>query len=107
MIEDDEIIKHYEPVDSEKRAYNEFDFYGGCTMIFDMVSLTLQYVISKPLYNMAGLKNGIRKIDSKRASKQWRYQNEEGPLFLSEFSHYFGMGLRETLHEPFAFLHNL
>jgi hypothetical protein len=107
IVEDDKITGHYSPsiTNEPGRPGNEFDFYGGCTMIFDLVTLTLQYVISKPLYNMADLKNGIRKIDSVRASKQHRYQNEEGPLYMSEYSHYFGMGLRESIHEPFAFLH--
>lgn len=107
ILKDEEITGHYDPGISVERPYNEFDFYGGCTMIFDLDSLTLQYVISKPLYNMTELKKGIRKIDSQRASKQFRYQNEEGPMYLSEFSHYFGQGLREALHEPFAFLHHL
>ncbi len=102
-----------DPVEYEK---GKFDFYGGCTLIFDLDSLELKYAISKPLLDIAKLKEAmksqiptqikeIRKIDTARAEAQYRYQHEEAPMHLSEYTQYFSGGMANFLNEPFSFLH--
>jgi hypothetical protein len=78
---------------------------GGCTMIFDLDTLSLRYAIAKPILSADKLKQGIRVLNEERFVKQHRYQTEEGLLQLSEQSLYFGMGMQNSFNEPFAFLH--
>jgi hypothetical protein len=92
--------------DSSERPKTEFALHGGCTMIFDLDTLELKYVISKPLLDMAALKMGIHQIDKARAVEQYRYQQEEGLMHLSEYSLYFGNGIINNFNEPFSFLHH-
>jgi hypothetical protein len=82
-----------------------FEFWGGCTLIFDLDTLQLRYAIAKPLLDPDKLREGQRALHVKRALKQHRYQTDEGLLSLNEQSLYFGSGLRNYCQEPFAFLH--
>ena len=82
-----------------------FEFWGGCTLIFDLDTLQLRYAIAKPLLDPDKLRTGQRALHVRRVLKQHRYQTEEGLQGLNEQSLYFGSGLRNYCQEPFAFLH--
>ena len=82
-----------------------FEFWGGCTLIFDLDTLQLRYAIAKPLLDPDKLRAGQRALHVRRVLKQYRYQTEEGLQGLNEQSLYFGSGLRNYCQEPFAFLH--
>jgi hypothetical protein len=82
-----------------------FELWGGCTMIFDLDTLSLRYAISRPLLNTDSLK-GVREIDKTRAENQYKYQNEDGNMALGEYSQYFGLGVSTNMDEPFALLHH-
>jgi hypothetical protein len=45
------------------------------------------------------------RLDEARARKQYTYQFETGPMHMSEFRQYFGLGLTRGINEPFAVLH--
>lgn len=105
IVEQGQFNGHFVP-DTTERPKSQFDLYGGCTMIFDLDTLELKYVISKPLLDMAALKTGIHQIDKERAEQQYRYQQEDGLMYLSEYSLYFGNGIINNFNEPFSFLHH-
>ena len=99
--------------DSLSSDSSKFIFRGGCTLIFDLDTLQLQYAIAKPLLNTVGLVSRsdsptivpqTRKMDKFRIEQQFRYKCNEGRMSTTNYGHYFGVGL--TLGEPFAFLHN-
>lgn len=69
---------------------NEFVFRGGCTLILDLDTLALRYVIRKPI------------DDQRRLERQRRYLL--GEWGLPERATYFGPPGRED--EPFALLHS-
>lgn len=98
--------RHFTPESVPNLKSNQFYLYGGCTMIFDLDTLELKNVVTKPLLNIAALKTGMRKIDTERAERQYLYQNEEGLMHMNEFDQYFGNGLHNNLNEPFSFLHH-
>ncbi|RPD42141.1 hypothetical protein [Chitinophaga barathri] len=86
---------------------DRFVLYGGCTMIFDLNTQELKYVVCKPLLNIDKLKKtGEVEIDRERIRQQYNYQREEGLMHLSEYNRYFGSGLHHPLNEPFCFLHH-
>lgn len=99
-------VKHFTPASGEQLTSNQFYMYGGCTMIFDLDTLELKSVVSKPLLDLNKLKNGKYQIDEERARRQFNYQQEEGVMHLSEYSLYFGNGLNNNFNEPFSFLHH-
>lgn len=77
---------------------------GGCTLIFDLDSLTLKYAISKPLLDVEALKKNIHQLDKDRCLAVHDYLNESG-IDQNQFQAYFGMGRRNAFNEPFNFLH--
>jgi hypothetical protein len=79
-------------------------FRGGCTLVFDLDTLTLKYAISKPLIESEA-PHGILRLDEKRARAQYKYQFETGPMGMSDFQKYFGLGFSRGVTEPFAMLH--
>jgi hypothetical protein len=81
------------------RRKGGFEFYGGCTMIFDLDKLTLKYAISKPLLSPDKLRQGNQEVDVKRIMRQHNYQTDEGILSLSEQSLYFGTGLQKQFFQ--------
>lgn len=97
---------HFQPEKVKEKNSNQFFLYGGCTMIFDLDTLDLKYVVSKPLLDIVKLKSHQYQIDKDRAEQQYRYQQEEGVMHLSEYGLYFGNGLNNNLNEPFSFLHH-
>ena len=99
-------ISTYIPDDNKESPKGGFEFFGGCTMIFDLDTLKLEYAIAKPILCPDKLKEGVQDYNAKRILKQHRYQTDEGLLSLSEQSRYFGIGLKNYMNEPFAFLHS-
>jgi len=81
------------------------EFCGGCTLIFDLDSSKLQYVITKPLV-IPEIQNGdIRLvINRSRLEKQYRFQYQNDAVEPNEFALYFSNG-SQGMTEPFAFLH--
>jgi len=98
-------VTTYTPNDKREPPKNGFEFWGGCTMIFDLNNLRLRYAITKPLLDLELLRENKRELNIDRILKQNKYQEEDGLLSLSEQSLYFGGGLRSYFNEPFAFLH--
>jgi hypothetical protein len=89
--------------DSSQTPETGFEFRGGCTLIFDLNSLKLRYIISKPLIDIDNWdKNPC--IDMERAEAQYAFQNDYNYLAINEFAQYFGKGLAGN-SEPFALLH--
>ena len=105
LVEEDK-IKTYTPDGKTSAPKGGFEFWGGCTMIFDLDTLKLKYAITKPLLNPDSLSMGFRTLNEKRILNQYRYQTEDGLESLSEQSLYFGTGLKNYFNEPFAFLHS-
>jgi hypothetical protein len=97
--------EHYTPGSNRNRPKTQFEMYGGCTMIFDLDTLELKYVISKPLLDMSLIKQKKHQIDRERAEQQYQFQQEAGMMELNEHSLYFSGGLKNDINEPFAFLH--
>lgn len=83
----------------------QFQFRGGCTLIFDLDTLKLKYAIAKPLLDLDSLRNGTSlQIDRKRAQRQYNYQFGDQGFSTSNYALYFG-GQLHNLSEPFSFLH--
>ena len=77
-----------------------FIFRGGCTLIFDLNTLDLKHVISKPIIDMDKLSPRNKKytINKKRAIMQYRST-------FGDYAELTGLtGLRDTI-EPFAHIH--
>jgi hypothetical protein len=79
-------------------------FRGGCTLVFDLDTVELKYVITKPLIG-SETSDGKLRLDEDRARAQYKYQFETGPMGMSEFRKYFGLGFSRGINEPFAILH--
>ena len=98
--------------DKDNLENNKFSFRGGCTLIFDLDTLELKYVVKKPLLDLEKFKNeNIEElyngniIDINRAQDQYYYQHELGPLSLTDYHRYFDLKLDDSIDEPFAILH--
>jgi hypothetical protein len=106
IVKEGQFANTYVP-DENEPPKGGFEFYGGCTMIFDLDKLTLKFAISKPLLSPDKLRQGYQELDVKRIMRQHNYQTDEGLLSLSEQSLYFRTGLKNnSFNEPFAFLHS-
>jgi hypothetical protein len=82
-----------------------FEFRGACTLIFDLDTQLLKYVISKPILDIDSLENGnVPTLNLKRVKAQFNYQHGESDGSLNEYFQYFGNGFHH-MTEPFAFLH--
>ena len=81
-----------------------FGFRGGCTLIFDLDTLKLQYAISKPLLDMQSIDTSSLRLDEARLFQQFNYQFGEASKGQNDYALYFGGHLHD-LNEPFAFLH--
>lgn len=95
---------HYQPNSNKPVPEGGFELWGGCTLIFDLDTLTLKYAIRKPLLDMALLEKEERQVDIRRVESQYRYQAGlmQG---LSDHNLYFGHSFHDHILEPFAFLH--
>lgn len=92
--------------EARKGHDEDFTFRAGCTLIFDLNTLQLQYAVTKPLLNMETLSSDKKEIDKRRLEQQYRYWHNEEMMCMTDYNHYFGGSLREEALEPFAFLHN-
>lgn len=104
-VEHDEETDDYELslFDLNRGKENEegcFIFRGGCTLIFDLNTLELKHVISKPIIDMDKLSPRNKKytVNKKRAIMQYRST-------FGDYAELTGLtGLRDTI-EPFAHIH--
>lgn len=95
------------PQKLERNAANDDDtmiFRGGCTLVFDLDTVELKYAITKPLIESETGAGALR-LDEERARAQYEYQFETGPMGMSDFRKYFGLGFSRGVNEPFAILH--
>lgn len=95
---------HYERSEDTPAPEGGFELWGGCTLIFDPVTLNLKYAISKPLLDMDLLSTGQRQIDRRRIENQFSYMSEAA-MNMNEFNCFFGHTINDHNQEPFAFLH--
>ncbi|GAB3912596.1 gluzincin family metallopeptidase [Mucilaginibacter boryungensis] len=80
-----------------------FEFRGSCTLIFDLDTLKLKYVISKPLIDLSQMAHGVKALNEDRLKKQFRFMcNEDN---FNAFSLYFGDAFQSSPAEPFALIH--
>lgn len=80
-----------------------FTFRGGCTLIFDLDSMKLNHVISKPFIDAGGLKTGKAgeyALNEKRIIMQYR-------SMYGDFSELTGFEKIRGSVEPFAGIHKL
>jgi hypothetical protein len=86
-------------------AKGAFELAGGCTLIFDLDTLSLKYAISKSLLDQEALrdKNEYR-INLARAMQiqQHQFGNKFG---ANAYKAYFALAGGKSIGEPFAFLH--
>ena len=104
VVKDGKVTGHYQP-EQEPTPENGFELYGGCTLIFDLDTLSLKYAIARPLLDSTPGNRGEKRIDNARAVNQYRYQNGADLLAMNEFSSYYGITLSNNANEPFALLH--
>ena len=89
---------------NDKREFNEdgcFIFRGGCTLIFDLDTMKLTNVISKPILDMSGLKTGKPgeyRVNENRARIQFR-------CMFGDYSEMTGFARIKENVEPFAGIH--
>ncbi len=77
-----------------------FIFRGGCTLIFDLNTLKLKYVISKPIIDVSNLSPRNKKYDLNRNRAIMQYRSSFG-----DYAELTGLtGLRNMV-EPFAHIH--
>ena len=70
---------------------NEFEFRGGCTLIFDLDSPAVEiWLLSKPLLDMESAeKDGEPKINMKRLQNQYNFQHGDEDSGINEYTLYF------------------
>jgi hypothetical protein len=85
---------------------NSFFLNGGCTLIFDLDTLTLKYAISKPLLDLVALNNIKHTLNRNRCLAIHNYQKNR-IADQSRFQNYFMSGKNSSYNEPFSFLHTL
>jgi hypothetical protein len=84
------------PIEEGSESQNEedtFEFRGGCTMILDLQTLKLKYVVKKLIDNTDG-----------RLTRQRAYHTGEAGVSLRSL--YFGRPRQTPMNEPLALLHN-
>jgi hypothetical protein len=81
-----------------------FYLVGGCTIIFDLDTLTLKHIISKPLLDVNTLASGKRQINLARAMQTFNHSHGITSE-VNPYRAYFATSGRYGLGEPFSFLH--
>jgi hypothetical protein len=81
-----------------------FQICGGCTLIFDLDTLSLRYAITKPLLDVEAVQQNVHQLDEARCLEIFKYQHEMD-IEQSQFQAYFGQGKINAFNEPFNFLH--
>ncbi|MET4108621.1 hypothetical protein ABIB60_003995 [Hymenobacter sp. UYP22] len=111
VFREGKVVGHYNlkegirtnPGDTEQRM----EFRGGCTLILDLDTLSLKYVVNRPLLNMQVWEQSggeIAVLDTTRAERQYRYTRQGQHHHHNAYTQYFGQQVQH-LSEPFAFLH--
>jgi hypothetical protein len=95
---------YFNPI-SRYGSDGQFEFKGGCTLIFDLDKKKLKFIISKPIIDTDSIPKagGIAKINMKRLFPQYKFQFASESQ-ENEYSMYFGSN-SNSFTEPFAFLH--
>jgi hypothetical protein len=79
-------------------------FRGGCTLVFDLDTVEFEVRDYQAAHRQRNLDGKLR-LDEDRARAQYKYQFETGPMGMSDFRKYFGLGFSRGINEPFAILH--
>jgi len=95
---------HYQP-SSPVKPDGGFELYGGCSMIFDLDTVSLKYAISRPLLDVNTPQGVPKQIDRTRIENLYKFLNNENPMAFNEYCKYFGLKIGQGINEPFAFLH--
>ncbi|MEP6849057.1 MAG: hypothetical protein ABI999_09390 [Acidobacteriota bacterium] len=82
---------YYATPEDERDESQTFEFRGGCTLILDLQTLKLKYVVKKLI------------TDNERVKRQREYRNGEEQASL--YATYFGRPGQSGDGEPFALLH--
>jgi len=84
---------------------NSFELTGGCTLIFDLDTLELNYAISKPLLDVELLRRTEEhKLNLGRAIQIYEHQHPSRQT-MNAYQAYFSATGSNRMAEPFAFLH--
>ena len=101
-----------QPIINRPFTSDDFIFSGGCTLIFDIESKKLKYVISKPILDTALLEDTTLdsrykyQVDKEKAFAQHHYQEVDIALHMGENKKFFGKKAADfQFTEPFAVLH--
>ncbi len=99
--------QYYSPGGKDSVPEGGMQIRGGCTLIFDLDTLTLRYVIAKPLLDLQVLKQNppVRTLNKGRIERQAAFQSDYDLMAASDYAKYFGQGLNSAGNEPFALLH--
>lgn len=98
--------RHGDKIVVASSGKDSFELAGGCTLIFDLDTLSLKYAISKSLIDQAALgeNEGNYKIDLARALRV--HEHQFGKTFgENAYKAYFALAGGKSIGEPFAFLH--
>ncbi|MBO0360832.1 hypothetical protein J0X19_22930 [Hymenobacter sp. BT186] len=82
-------------------------FRGGCTLILDLDTMTLKYVVRKPLLDLeiwTKSRGEQAQVDAARAERQYLYMQKGQHQHHNAYTQYFGEHVQQ-MSEPFAFLH--
>jgi hypothetical protein len=100
------VIDTYVPARGRPTPPDGFEFKGSCTLIFDLDTLRLRYVISKPLLDPDIMRiSGRKELNRERIINQYHHMVEE--RWTNTFASYFSDSIDNSANEPFAFLHNI
>ena len=77
-----------------------FIFRGGCTLIFDLNTLKLKHVISKPLIDMSNLSVRNKKYELNKNRVIMQYRSTFG-----DYAELTGLKGMRNMVEPFAHIH--
>lgn len=98
--------RHGDKTAVASQGKDSFEFAGGCTLIFDLDTLSLKYAISKSLLDQAALletPNDYR-INLTRAVQVYQHQFDN-KFGANAYKAYFALAGGKSIGEPFAFLH--
>jgi hypothetical protein len=111
LFKNGKVVGHYnlkaDPSPDDDKSEQRVVFRGGCTLILDLDTLRLKYVVSQPLLDMQLWEQSggeIASTDTARAERQYRYMHEGQHQHENAYSQYFGDHVNQ-MSEPFAFLH--
>lgn len=106
----------YEPAEPPKsnrknkpkiKGKDAFEIQGGCTLVFDLDTLSLKYAITKPLLDPTRKReDGKPMINIDQIRAQHQFYQESASHNLNGVAQHFSAGADTHFGEPFALLHS-